>query len=176
MDGLNFCGSLHIVCGHASERGFCTLNRCPVALDEFQAIRGRNGPTGPKGRPGTCPKCNSTEIYWDSKYDVFLCRKCGCSNLGGNMKKATCRGCGAPIVWIRTTGGKSMPCDAKPVLYKERKGAAGKIVTPNGEVLSCDLDVEPDEATGIGYISHFVTCPQAEQFRRKWALKDGKGD
>ena len=89
------------------------------------------------------------------------------------MKKATCRGCGAPIVWIRTTGGKSMPCDAEPVLYKERKGAAGKIVTPNGEVLSCDLDVEPGEATGVGYISHFVTCPQAKQFRRKGAPKDG---
>ena len=118
MDGLNFCGSLHIVCGHASERGFCTLNRCPVVLDEFQAIRDHYGPTGPKGRPGACPKCNSTEIYWDSKYDVFLCRKCGCSNLGGNMKKATCRGCGAPIVWIRTAAGKSMPCDAEPVLYK----------------------------------------------------------
>ena len=89
------------------------------------------------------------------------------------MKKSTCRGCGAPIVWIRTTAGKSMPCDAEPVLYKAREGAAGKIVTPNGEVLSCDLDVGPDEATGIGYISHFVTCPQAEQFRRKGAPKDG---
>ena len=38
MDGLNFCGSLRIVCGHASERGFCTLNRCPVVLEEFQTI------------------------------------------------------------------------------------------------------------------------------------------
>lgn len=60
-----------------------------------------------------------------------------------------------------------MPCDAEPVLYKAREGAAGKIVTPNGEVLSCDLDVEPDEATGIGYISHFGTCPQAERFRKR---------
>ena len=39
--------------------------------------------------------------------------------------------------------------------------------------MSCDLDVEPDEATGIGYISHFVTCPQAGQFRKKGATKDG---
>ena len=83
------------------------------------------------------------------------------------MKKATCRGCGASIVWIKTTGGKSMPCDAQPVLYQERKGAAGKIVTPNGQVLSADLDVSPDEATGIGCVSHFATCPQAGRFRRK---------
>lgn len=89
------------------------------------------------------------------------------------MKKATCRGCGAPIVWVKTTAGKSMPCDVEPVLYKERTGAPEKIVTPNGEVLNCDLDVEPDEATGVGYISHFVTCPQAERFRKR---KNGQKD
>ena len=61
MEHLRFCGSLNIVCGHASERGFCTLNRCPVVLEEFQTIRDRFGPRGPKGRPGTCQKCNSTE-------------------------------------------------------------------------------------------------------------------
>ena len=173
MEHLRFCGSLNIVCGHASEQGFCTLTRCPVVLDEFQAIRGRHGPAGPKGRPGVCPKCNSTEIYWDSKNDVFLCRKCGCSNVGGNMKKSTCRGCGAPIVWIRTTGGKSMPCDAEPVLYKAREGAAGKIVTESGTVLSADIGglaaFEPD---GVGNVSHFATCPAAEQFRRKGTPKD----
>lgn len=52
MEHLRFCGSLNIACGHASERGFCTLTRCPVVLDEFRAIRGRHGPAGPKGRPG----------------------------------------------------------------------------------------------------------------------------
>ena len=44
MEHLRFCGSLNIACGHASERGFCTLTRCPVVLDEFRAIRGRHGP------------------------------------------------------------------------------------------------------------------------------------
>ena len=164
---MNFCLQTTLACKHASEGGFCMESRCVKILDEILPKTREALACPAEGRPGTCPKCDSTEIYWDSKCDVFLCRKCGCSNLGGNMKKATCRGCGAPIVWIRTTGGKSMPCDAEAVLYKERKGAAGKIVTPNGEVLSCELDVEPDEATGIGYISHFVTCPQAEWFRRK---------
>lgn len=83
------------------------------------------------------------------------------------MKYGKCRGCGAEIAWITTAAGKSMPCDADPVLYRARAGAAGKIVTPNGEVLSCDLDVSPDEATGTGYITHFSTCPQAVRFRRK---------
>ena len=35
------------------------------------------------------------------------------------MKTTTCKACGKPIVWIRTTKGKSMPCDAEPVAYKE---------------------------------------------------------
>ena len=35
------------------------------------------------------------------------------------MKTTTCKACGRPIVWIRTTKGKSMPCDDEPVAYKE---------------------------------------------------------
>ena len=83
------------------------------------------------------------------------------------MRNGKCKGCGAPIVWIGTPGGKSMPCDPDPVLYRARSGAPGKIVTPNGEVLSCDLDAAPEAATGVGYITHFSTCPQAGQFRKK---------
>lgn len=56
------------------------------------------------------------------------------------MNHGICKGCGKPIVWIRTTGGKSMPCDAQEVAYKAVKGAKGKVVTPNGEVVSCVLD------------------------------------
>lgn len=51
MEHLRFCGSLNIACGYAGEQGFCTLTRCPVVLDEFQAMRRHQGPTGPKGRP-----------------------------------------------------------------------------------------------------------------------------
>lgn len=32
-----------------------------------------------------------------------------------------------------------MPCDAEPALYKAREGAAGKIITGNGTVLSADI-------------------------------------
>ena len=113
MEHLRFCGSLNIACGYAGEQGFCTLTRCPVVLDEFQAMRRHQGPTGPKGRPD------------------------GHGNAGGTMKKSTCRGCGAPLVWIRTAAGKAMPCDAEPVLYKAREGAAGKIVTTDERLLAC---------------------------------------
>lgn len=79
---------------------------------------------------------------------------------------AKCKSCGAPIVWIDTLAGKKMPCDAEQVIYWERKGAAGKIVTPNGEVLSADLTGEPDKATGVGYVPHWATCPAADAHRR----------
>ena len=122
MEHLRFCGSLNIACGYAGEQGFCTLTRCPVVLDEFQAMRRHQGPTGPKGRPD------------------------GYGNAGGNMMKSTCRGCGAP-----------------------------KIITGNGTVLSADIGglaaFEPD---GVGHVSHFATCPAAEQFRRKGAGRRGE--
>ena len=48
-----------------------------------------------------------------------------------------CKACGAPIIWIKTPGGKSMPCDAQPVTYQAQSKAKDKIVTQNGEVISC---------------------------------------
>ena len=79
----------------------------------------------------------------------------------------TCRGCGAQIIWIKTASGKSMPCDPKIVDYWEKEKAIGKVVTPSGEVLSCDFEGEQDKVTGIGYISHFATCSKAAIFRKR---------
>lgn len=83
------------------------------------------------------------------------------------MKTCTCRGCGAPIVFIRTPGGKAMPCDAEPVTYWQDALGLYKIVTPNGEVVSAKLEGDAQKATGIGYMSHFATCPAADKFRRR---------
>lgn len=82
------------------------------------------------------------------------------------MSFATCRGCGASIVWIRTPGSKNMPCNPTVVTYWEKPGVEGKIVTRNGEVISCEFSGDLEKATGIGYISHFSTCPAASRFKR----------
>lgn len=79
---------------------------------------------------------------------------------------ATCKGCGAEIVWVKTPGGKKMPCDPGLRPYWERKGASGKVVTPNGEVISCVFDGNPQTATGVGFVSHWSTCPKAAAFRQ----------
>ena len=75
---------------------------------------------------------------------------------------AKCKGCGQDIIWI----GK-MPCDPDPVTYWQKPKAKGKIVTPNGEVISCEFFGDPQSATGIGYVPHWATCPKAGEFRRR---------
>ena len=82
------------------------------------------------------------------------------------MNQGTCKACGAPILWIRTRAGKSMPCDVKPLSYVESQGAPQKIVTAAGDVLSCEL-VEEHKTNKRGYLPHWATCPNADSFRRK---------
>jgi hypothetical protein len=64
---------------------------------------------------------------------------------------STCQACGASIIWIVTKGGKRMPCNAQRTV----------IITPAGETVS-------------GHISHFATCPNADEFRREKDDKHGR--
>ena len=83
------------------------------------------------------------------------------------MLNNTCRGCGQRIIWITTAKGKKMPCDPTPIPYWWKDKAAGKVVTPAGEVFSCEFSGPVGEHTGFGYTSHFSTCPQAKGFRKQ---------
>lgn len=78
-----------------------------------------------------------------------------------------CRRCGKKIIWIKTPGNKSMPCDPEPVTYWAVAGGHSRIVTPNGHVIACELNGSPDKATGIGYIPHWATCPERHRFKRE---------
>lgn len=78
-----------------------------------------------------------------------------------------CRACGAPILFIKSVAGKSIPVNAEQILYQQKAGGSLRIVTPNGEVLSGEPEKDPQKATGIGYISHFASCPCADQFRKQ---------
>jgi len=80
---------------------------------------------------------------------------------------AKCRSCGAEIIWIKTSAGKMMPCNPIGVRYWEQPKAKGKIITPNGEVLSCVFEGDERKATGIGYAPHWSTCKSASQHRKK---------
>lgn len=78
-----------------------------------------------------------------------------------------CKGCGREIIWIMTPSGKAMPCDPDEVVYWEKRGAKGKVVTPNGAIISCEFEGLANTETGIGYVPHWATCPVAGQFKRR---------
>lgn len=83
------------------------------------------------------------------------------------MRTTKCRACGAEIMFIKSVAGKTIPVNAEQITYEQKAGGSMKVVTPNGEVISGELAVDPQKATGIGYISHFATCPEADSFRKK---------
>ena len=64
-----------------------------------------------------------------------------------------CRSCGAEVVWVKTRSGRSMPLDA---------------VNPNAGNVRIVDNVAHVGADGSGhYVSHFSTCPEADQWRRR---------
>lgn len=66
--------------------------------------------------------------------------------MGEDSNTRTCSTCGAPILFVRTSTGRSMPLNAGP-----RKG----VVVQGGVARVVDV-----------YESHFETCPQAARHRR----------
>ena len=70
---------------------------------------------------------------------------------------SNCKKCGNRILWLRTHAGKNMPVDPNLINYREVPGGKERIVTPNGMVIAGERS-NPDEADGVGYISHFATC------------------
>lgn len=82
---------------------------------------------------------------------------------------ATCRSCGAQILWgITDCTGTAMPIDAEPsedgnvVIVADRiRGAAPllRVLAPGARSLLDDDEVR--------YMPHHATCPQGEKWRRK---------
>lgn len=62
-----------------------------------------------------------------------------------------CKGCGTEIKWIKTSEGRNMPLDAKPI-----KVYITAIDGPNDTW--CLFDA---------FVPHWATCPDADKFRSK---------
>lgn len=79
-----------------------------------------------------------------------------------------CRGCGAEIRFIKTKSGKAIPVNPSPV-YIEDKNGDKIIVTTDGRVSNGRLEVVTSQNQFLtrGYISHFATCPFANNYRRR---------
>lgn len=81
-----------------------------------------------------------------------------------------CRSCSAEIEWAKTLGGKWMPVDPEPIpggnLALDRASWPYKVrVMEKGEgskQLSFD---DASEGETLGFVSHFVSCPDRRQWR-----------
>lgn len=92
---------------------------------------------------------------------------------------AVCKKCGASIVWIETPEGGWMPGNAGLVNYWKHRYGGEYIITPKGEMVYCTVGEvhpvvaqrcernhqQPPKADGRGYIPHWATCPNADDFR-----------
>lgn len=74
---------------------------------------------------------------------------------------ATCRSCKAEVVWAKTERGKRMPMDAEPSLRGtfrlEQRGTEGTLA----------VFVKPGDRSGPLYMSHYASCAQASDWRKK---------
>lgn len=75
-------------------------------------------------------------------------------------KESTCRGCGKKILWARTSDGRRIPLDPSAPVYVLLSDA--ECGDQNGPVVI--LHPAADRKLKGPWVSHFATCPQANQF------------
>lgn len=80
------------------------------------------------------------------------------------MDRATCRSCGAALVWRRTAKGNAIPLDAEPV-------SDGNVLDAGEDspvvILAVGGLVPLDAPAGVLRVSHLATCPDAAKCRRR---------
>lgn len=84
-----------------------------------------------------------------------------------------CRYCGKPIIFIRTSKGKLMPCDAEPVRYWLSDNERGvQIYQRSGECTRALLDGLPSVCAGSGYRPHWSSCTRRDKPAKPTARPD----
>ena len=76
------------------------------------------------------------------------------------MDYAPCKGCGKPILWATDDKGQNIPLDPRAPVYRVHKMK---------QDFTCERDVLVGDAGGGDsrcMVSHFNTCPTADQFSR----------
>lgn len=71
---------------------------------------------------------------------------------------SVCRSCGKRITWVKTASGKAMPIDEEPV-------ENGNLVIDNG--VAVHVPPGSKQEGELLYVSHFATCKNKAQHRRK---------
>lgn len=78
---------------------------------------------------------------------------------------SVCRSCNQPIEWIKLESGKNHPVDASGY-YELSDAKPGEVlVTDSGKVMK--INEHTSYGSLKGRYSHFATCPQANEWRKK---------
>ena len=83
------------------------------------------------------------------------------------MGSSKCKACGAWIWFVQMKTGSSMPVNEQPVAYVPGAGNRVYITEDGSYVHGRDWNKSDGPPREFGYISHFTTCPKAEEFRRR---------
>jgi hypothetical protein len=75
---------------------------------------------------------------------------------------SACRSCGAPVVYVPTVAGTTLILDEDPVPNGNIEIRDGK-----ARVLHKDELAQATFDPRILYVSHFATCPDSAQWRRR---------
>lgn len=79
-------------------------------------------------------------------------------------KIATCKGCGQKIRWIITAAGKQMPVDPEPLAWDDVEEGT-LLIDQEGNVKRSDGNLFDDDGRAW-FVTHFATCPKADDFRQ----------
>lgn len=85
---------------------------------------------------------------------------------------STCKSCGAEIRWVKTMAGKNMPMDTEPTkgFVIVHAGDGGwKLEGDGGGYSHSEATARQVEV----YTSHFATCPNADEHRKKAEVPGG---
>lgn len=75
---------------------------------------------------------------------------------------SVCRSCGQEIDWVLTSKGKKMPVDPEYIWYDEAD--SGTVIVTDGGVVYV-VSSSRSFPSVKGRISHFATCPNANDWR-----------
>lgn len=85
---------------------------------------------------------------------------------------ATCKSCGDSIEFVKTSNGRKMPVNHNKLMVEVETNQKPDtcVVTDDGRVVWGVAALQDHEMkAGVfveGYISHFATCPAAEEHRK----------
>ncbi len=84
------------------------------------------------------------------------------------MNSGKCRGCGAPILWVRTAKGNHMPCEAAPVNFTPDIDGPERFLEEGGHVVrGRTVHNEFLDMRGVGFRPHWQFCPAASLFHSR---------